>query len=419
MIRSFDGSKNRLSIDIAHVNSIFLTFRPRSRPDFGVLRWVLIMPVTMLIGCSQKAPPAKKVPPPAPVTVAVVETGAQPMIVTGLGHVQGFNTAVARAQTSGQLIRVHFAEGQGVRAGQPLAEIDPRPLQATLAQDMSTLARDRAALVNAQDQVKRYAPLVAQGLASAQQVETFRAQAAQLAATVTGDQATIARDQLTLGYTTIRAPIAGVTGVRLVDVGNVVSPADQAGLVTIAQVQPIAVTFTLPQASIGEVRAALSKTGKVGLPVEAVGEGQGGKLDQGRLSVVDNRIDPTSGSILLKALFPNGKRLLWPGQLITARLTLGVSPDTVTVPASAVQRGPKGTYVWIVDPQGKAAMHPVAMGRTLGERIAVAKGLNGGERVITDGQFGLQAGQLVRIVPASTQAAPIKSDNPDQLGIRS
>jgi multidrug efflux system membrane fusion protein len=240
-----------------------------------------------------------------------------------------------------------------------------------------------------------------------------------LAATVAGDRAIIQRDRLTLGYATIRAPITGITGVRLIDPGNIVGPNDAGGIVTIAQVQPIAVLFTLPQAAIGQVRAALASAGGGGLAVDALTQDGSSVLDHGRLVVIDNRIDDASGTVTLKAVFPNASRLLWPGELITARIILGVQPHTVTIPASAIQRNPSGAFVWLVNAKGTATMRPVSAGMTIGNRIVIAHGLVGGEQVVTDGQFGLTSGARVRIAQAGSTTASAKSDDPDTLGIQS
>lgn len=386
----------------------------RPLPDLRAASGLLLL--MGLAGCSAHAAP-KDGKAPAPVSIAIATRGSQAETLSGLGHVEGLDTASARAQTSGEILSVSFTEGQTVRAGQPLAQIDPRPLQATLAQDEAALARDQAALSNAADNVKRTAPLVQQGLASAQQVETYRSQASQLRAAVAGDRATIQRDRLTLAYTTIRAPIAGVTGVRHIDPGNVVSPADPAGIVTIAQVQPIAVTFSLPQSAIAAIRAAMTNGGTSGVAVDAVAQENGQVLDHGRLSVIDNHVDDGSGTVLLKAVFPNSARLLWPGQQLTARVTLGNTPNAVLVPASAIQRNPKGSFVWILDERGRAVMRPVVAGPLSGGEIAVTRGLAGGEHVVTDGQFGLSEGAPVMVASQST-SMPLKADNPDQLGLQ-
>lgn len=366
-----------------------------------------------LAGCSDHEPAAQK--GRVPVTVALARQGPVASTLQGLGRVQGANTASARAQISGLITSVDFQEGQTVRAGQPLARIDPRPFRAQLAQDGATLQRDLAALANARDNLTRSSPLVPQGLASAQQVEGYRAQVAQLAAAVAGDRATIERDRLTLGYATIRAPIAGVTGVRLVDTGNLVGPSDPVGIVTVVQVQPITIVFTLPQSAIGAIRSAMATSG-TGTLVEAIGQEGGGVLDRGRLLAMDNHVDDASGTVTLKAVFPNAARQLWPGQQVTARVVLGTDARAVSIPASAVQRNAQGSYVWVVDKANRAAPRPVSTGPRTGDSIVVQRGVVAGERVVTDGQFALAAGAVVTISKPAT-AAPARSDNPDQLGL--
>lgn len=382
------------------------------------VRNILLLGVSAAVaGCSARAAPEGK-KPSVPVSVTSAALGPQALTLSGLGHVQGLDTASARAQTSGQILSVSFSEGQTVRAGQPLAQIDPRPLQAALAQDEAAIARDRAALANASDNVTRSAPLVSQGLASAQQVEGYKSQAAQLAAAVAGDRATAERDRLTLAYTTIRAPIAGVIGVRQIDPGNVVGPSDANGLATIAEIQPIAVMFNLPQSAITQVRAAMAAAGSVGLGVDALAQGDGQVLDHGSLTVIDNRIDDANGTVTLKAVFPNARKLLWPGELITARVTLGDEAKAVTVPASAVQRNPSGTYVWTVAANGTASIQPVATGPRLADRIIIVRGLAGGERVVTDGQFGLSPGARVTIAGNGPTSPRLKADDPERLGLQ-
>jgi multidrug efflux system membrane fusion protein len=385
-----------------------------TRRPAGIL---LLGTLAVVAGCSAEAA-TDRTRPPAPVIVASAARGPEALTLSGLGHVQGLDTASARAQTAGVVLSVSFAEGQTVRAGQPLAQIDPRPLQATLAQDEAALARDHAALANASDNVTRSAPLVAHGLASAQQVEGYKAQAAQLAATVAGDRAAIERDRLTLAYTTIRAPIAGVTGVRQVDPGNIVSPSDANGIVSIAQVQPITVMFTLPQSAVTQVRAAMMAAGSAGLAVDALAQGGGQVLDQGRLTVIDNRIDDASGTLTLKAVFPNAGKQLWPGELVTARVTLSNDTSAVSVPASALQRNSQGSYVWTVGANGAASIRSVAIGPRLGDRVIITHGLSGGERVVTDGQFGLSPGAFVAIDDSRPAPQPLKADDPERLGLR-
>ena len=384
------------------------------RPTPGMLALGMF---AMLAGCgTSSTPDAAKAP--VPVTIASAEQGPQALAMNGLGHVEGRDTAAARAQTSGVVLSISFTEGQTVRAGQPLAQIDPRPLQATIAQDEAALARDRAALANANDLVTRNAPLVDKGLVSAQQVMAYRSQSAQLSAVVAGDRATIVRDRLTLAYATIRAPITGVTGVRLVDPGNLVSPTDPTGIVTIAQIQPIAATFTLPQGAIAQIRAAMAAAGPAGLGVTALAQGSGQVLAQGHLTVIDNRIDATNGMISLKAVFPNEHKQLWPGEQINFRIALGDDVNAVTVPASALQSNPQGTYVWVVCANDTVAMRPVTSGRRFGDRIEIVHGLSGRDRVVTDGQFALSPGASVTIADKGAAKTSLRSDNPDQLGLQ-
>jgi membrane fusion protein, multidrug efflux system len=385
-------------------------------PRFSISCLVSLGGLAALAGCSAHATPQEN--PAAMVRVALAARGPQALTLNGLGHVEGFYTASARAQTSGEILAVSFKEGDTVHAGQALAQIDPRPLQAVVAQDNAALARDRAALAAANDMLSRNAPLVAQGLASAQQVVGYRSQVNQLTAALAGDRAAIARDRLTLGYTIIRAPIAGVTGVRQIDPGNIVGPTDPTGVVTVAQIQPIAVTFTLPQSTITQIRTAMAAAGTEGLVVDALAQSNGRVLDHGHLTVIDNRIDNASGTVTLKAVFPNAQRLLWPGELVNARITLGSDANAVTVPASALQSNPQGAYVWVVAPNNRASMRTVVTGPRLGDRVIISSGLSGGERVATDGQFGLAPGARVQIAGGTAAPQPLKNDDPERLGLR-
>lgn len=354
---------------------------------------------------------------PVPVAVEAASLGNQADTVTGLGQVQGFYTADARAQTSGQILRVAFEEGRAVRAGQPLAQIDPRPLQATLAADRSQLDRDLAALGGAKDTLARNAPLVSSGLATEQQLAGYRVQVAQLTAAVAGTRALLDRDRLSLGYATIRAPISGVAGVRKVDPGNVVGPGDLGGIVTIVQVQPIALTFSIPQASLGAIQSAVVTAGAAGLSVDALQPGGENVIETGHLTVVNNQIDKGNGTVTLKAIFPNARRTLWPGQLVSGRLRLGGRRDAVTIPLAAVQRNPQGSFVWVVE-NGRARMKVVKLGSSSGDRVIVTNGVAGGETVVTDGQFALTPGVAVMIAHAGDKSAPLRSDDPHRLGLQ-
>lgn len=330
-----------------------------------------------------------------PVAIADVAEGPVADERVGLGAVQAYNLATVRAQTQGPILKVLFTEGQSVAAGQPIAQLDPRPLQAALAQDLANAARDQASLANAERLVARDAPLAPNGVVSAEQLDAQRTQAAQLHATVAADAAVVQRDRLELAYSTVRAPAAGVTGLRLKDVGDLVGPTDPQGLVTIAQIQPIAVVFTLPQADLPAVRAAMAAAGPAGLEVDAYAQGSGARIDAGRLLMIDNQVDPATGAVSLKAVFPNAARQLWPGEFVSAHLVLGRNPSALTLPTSAIQRNDGGTYVWTVDAAGAAHPQPVSTAGTLGARTLIAGGLKAGQPVVVDGQFALTPGAHV------------------------
>jgi multidrug efflux system membrane fusion protein len=361
------------------------------------------------------AEPAMGDPTPAatPVTVAAVVQGDVPLELDALGRVQAANTVIVRAQVAGQVQKFAFQQGQAVAAGQLLAQIDPRPFQATVEQDQATLARDRANLANAEADLRRYIPLVGKGLVSTQQVDTQHALVAQLRATIAADQAVLDRDQVQLGYTSITAPIAGIAGLRFVDIGNVVRPADQQGLVVINQVQPISVLFTLPQADLPEIKTRAAEAGKDGLTVEAWSQDNSRKLDTGRLSVINNQVDAASGTVTLQGTFPNLRDLLWPGAFVSVRLVLDVQHGGLTIPATALQQGPQGTYVWTVAGDGTARPTSVTVKQSRHGQVLVSSGLSAGEQVVTNGQYGLVPGAHVAAQNAGPQqenaSAPVQS----------
>jgi multidrug efflux system membrane fusion protein len=339
-------------------------------------------------------------PSATPVTIATVVQGDVPIELDALGRVQAANTVIVRAQVAGQVQKFAFQEGQAVAAGQLLAQIDPRPYQATVDQDQATLARDRANLANAEADLRRYIPLVGKGLVSTQQVDTQRALVAQLEATIAADQAVLDRDQVQLGYTSITAPSAGIAGLRLVDVGNVVSPTDQNGLVVINQVQPIYVLFALAQADLPEIK---TRAGKDELTVEAWSQDNSRKLDTGGLSVINNQVDATSGTVTLRGTFPNPHDMLWPGAFVSIRLVLDVQHGGLTIPAAALQRGPQGTYVWTVAGDGTAQPTSVTVQQSRHGQVLVSSGLSAGEQVVTNGQYGLVPGAHVAVQNAEPQ----------------
>jgi len=345
----------------------------------------------------QAAPPAAAVP----VVTAPVQQGDVPIILSGLGTVQALNTATIRSQVTGLLQSVDFVEGQEVHRGDTLAQIDPRPLQARLAQAEAQMGRDQAQLANIEVNINRNLPLLSRGFATDQQVTDQRSQAAQIGSAVKSDQAAIDDAQTQLSYATLTAPFDGVTGVRRIDVGNVIHPTDAEGLVTMTQVQPIAVLMTLPAASIAQVQDALAAGA-----VPAVAYDQAGTqvLDTGQLLLVNNQADPQTGTVQLKALFPNLQRRLWPGTFVNIELTTSVAKAALTVPADAVQQGPQGAFIYVVGADGKAEVRPVQAGQQRRDVAVITQGLNPGETVVVQGQYRLTAG--VAVVPSKPADVP-------------
>jgi membrane fusion protein, multidrug efflux system len=348
-------------------------------------------------------------PPPVPVIATTVQQHDFPIVLTGIGTVTALNTATVRSQVTGLLVDVPFTEGQFVKKGDLLAQIDPRTFQAQLDEAEAALARDQAHLENAQINLGRYVPLSKQGFAPEQQVATQRAMVAQQQATVANDQAAIEYAKTELSYTKLVAPFDGVTGIRLLDVGNVIQPNNGAvssttGVVVVTQVQPISVIFTLPMADIPDVQDALAKG-----PLETIAFSQDGKtqLDTGKLLLVDNQADPTSGTVRLKAIFPNQQRRLWPGTFVNVRLVISVEHNAVTVPLDAIQQGPQGQFVFVVGQDHKVAVRPVSVRETLTGEALIDKGLSAGEDVVTRGQYRLSQGTLVSLAdPNNPSAVP-------------
>jgi len=357
--------------------------------------------------------------PPVAVAEATVTKQDVPIELDGLGRVQAFNTVTVRTQVEGQIQQIVFNQGQTVQQGDLLVTIDPRIYEAKLEQDQATLARDQAHLANAQANLGRYKPLERSGYATDQQVDTQQAVIDQLQASIKGDQAVIDQDQVELGYTRITAPITGVTGFRLVDEGNVVHPTDANGLVTIAQIQPIAVLFTLPQAALPDIQRQMAGAGTAGLTVEAWSQDGTSKLDTGTLETLDNTVDAASGTITLRADFPNPQKMLWPGQFVQARLVLRVQQGGLTVPAAVVQRGPDGAFAWVVRPDGTVVPQPIQVAQMVRGTALVTSGLTAGQTVVSDGQYRLQPGDTVAARnPADTTRSPLMNAQTDTLGIQ-
>jgi multidrug efflux system membrane fusion protein len=346
---------------------------------------------------SEAAPATPAPSPPIPVNEAKAQVGDVPVMLTGIGSVVAYNVVDVHTQVTGTIQQIGFVEGQAVHQGDLIAQLDPRPYQAALQQAEATLARDEAQLTNAQVNLNRYTPLLKQGFASAQQVTDQAAQVSQLQASVAADKAAIFNAQTQLSYTTIKSPIDGVTGIRRVDIGNIVQPGTTTPIVTITQIQPISVFFTLPQKDIPEVQDAMEK-GTLG--TMAYDQDDHSLLGEGSLLLVNNMINQSSGTAELKATFPNANRALWPGEFVNVRLIVADKHEGVTIPLSALQQGQNGPFVFIVAPDGSVQSRNVTVGETLDGRALIDKGLQSGDTVVTAGQYRLNDGVKVANVPA-------------------
>src|SRR5437868_7529340 len=334
-------------------------------------------------------------PPPVPVVGGTVTSHDVPIYLQGVGTVIAYNTVIVRSQIQGQITQIDFTQGQAVKTGDLLAVIDPRPYQAQLEQATANRTRDEAQLTNAQANLKRYTTLGNQGWATPQLVETQTAQVAQLNAAIKSDEAQIEWAQTQLSYTQLTSPIDGVTGIRQVDIGNIIHPTDPNGLVVVTQLEPISVIFTLPETNLPQIQQQLAK-GQ--LKVEAYGQDNAMKLDGGTLDFIDNEIVQTTGSVRFRANFPNKEHRLWPGELVNAWLLLDTRHNGLTVPAPAVQQGPQGPYVYVINSDSTVAVRPVKVGQVSGGQALIDSGLSAGEQVVVDGQYKLQPGIHVTIL---------------------
>jgi membrane fusion protein, multidrug efflux system len=332
---------------------------------------------------------------PTPVVAGAVKSGPVPIYLRGVGTVIAFNNVVVRSQISGPLVKVSFTQGQPVHKGDLLGEIDPRPYQAQLDQAIANRDRDQAQVANAEANLGRYVPLQAKGFATGQLVDTQKAQVAQLQATVKADEAIIESARVNLSYTRLTAPIDGVTGIRQIDEGNIIHPTDANGLVYLTQIQPISLIFTLPETTFVEIQQQMAKG-----PIKVFAYSQDDKtrLDEGELLLIDNQINQTTGTIRLRATFPNAQRLLWPGELVNARLLLTTEPEGLTVAAAAVQQGPKGAYVYVIEADQSVQVRMVHVAQISEGQALIDSGLKANETVVVDGQYKLQPGIHVTVL---------------------
>ena len=349
---------------------------------------------------SGTAPQARATQQAAPVHVATVETKPFPVVLTGLGTVQATNTVTVRSRVDGQIEKVGFEEGQMVQQGDLLVQIDPAPFQAALGQAVAKLAQDQASLTNARQDLERTATLSKQGNATQQLLDQRTAGVASLAAQIQADQAAIDSAKVQLAYTTIKSPLTGRAGFRLVDPGNIVHANDLTGMLTITQLQPISVVFTAPEQQIPAINDALQSGA---LKVTAYTSDGKKQLAEGTLKLLDNQVDPASGTIRLKASFDNPDKALWPGLSVTTRLLVKTLQDVVVVPDAAVQRGPNGLYAYVVTPESKAELRNIKVSRIEGGLALVEQGLAPGERIVTSGHYRVQPGGPVQVLDDQEQ----------------
>ena len=351
-------------------------------------------------------------PPPAAVAVAVsvAATRDVPIILRGLGSVAAYATVDVKARVVGNIIKVNFREGQEVKAGDLLIQLDPRPYQAVLAQANATLARDQATLSNARTDLARYSRLVKGNYVSKQQYSSQQATVSAGEATIDVDRSAIEAARLNVEYCSITSPINGVVGIRQVDIGNLIQPNTQT-LVVVTQIKPIYVVFTLPEADIDRVREAMQRRKLRVLAFDSADEKQ---ISQGVLQLIDNQVDQSTGTVRLKAQFANDDRSLWPGEFVNAHLELEIHRNAVVVPSVAVQTGPQGQFVYVVRANDTVEMRPVIVTQTEHNQSALRSGIESGERVVVAGQLNLAPGVKVRVseVPREALADPARAPAP-------
>jgi multidrug efflux system membrane fusion protein len=364
----------------------------------------------LLFGCGKKAPPSSA-PRATNVEIATVTARDVPIWLTGIGNVQANNTVTVRPRVSGELKSLHFIEGREVKVGDILAEIDPRPYNAALAQALAQLAQTEAQAANDRREFERIKALVATNTESRQLLDQREATLAQSAALVQAAQAAVDTARLNLDFTTVRAPIGGHTGVRLLDAGNLVTASQNNGLVVITQTRPITVLFTLPQQSFLDIRRGITAAGADNaLPVDALDD-SGRVLSRGKLELIDNQIDTGTGTLRLKAVFSNDDQTLWPGQFVSARVLVQTLPQALAIPTEAVQPGLGGPFAYVVKGDSTVEARNLTLGPAFEGITVVTDGLAPGERVVREGQNKLEPGALVQPAkaPASTTAPALSA----------
>jgi multidrug efflux system membrane fusion protein len=341
---------------------------------------------------------------PVPVLAVAAKRADVPIYLDAVGTVRALNIVTVRPQVDGKLLSINFQEGHDVKKGDVLAQIDPTLFKAALDQAVAKKAQDEAQLANSRNDLARYQRLAATNAINQQQADTQKALVAQNEALVQADQAAIDNAKATLGYTTIVAPLDGRTGLRQVDAGNIVHTSDTNGIVVITQITPISVMFNLPQQNLDRVNAAFAKAA---LPVDAMRSEDDKVIANGRLTVVDNQVDQSTGTVKLKAEFPNSNRELWPGQFVNVRLLVDTLKQVIVIPTGAVQRGPKGTFVYLVKDDGTVAVQAITVQQQDEDQAVVSKGLEPPQRVVTTGFARLSEGtKVTATAPGETPAAP-------------
>src|SRR3989442_7134190 len=374
---------------------------------------VLIVATIATIGCSSEA--VQSTPQPqsgrggggqnaaVPVTIAKAVQKRMPITIQAIGTVIAASTVSVRAQITGEMTSVSFKEGEDVEKGQVLATLDKRPFEAALQQAQATLEKDTAQAANARSQAARYQDLLQRGIATREQVDTMRTQAAALEATAAADRPSPGKANLRLTYATITAPMAGRTGLLQVHPGNLVRAQDTQPIVTINKITPVYVSFSVPEAQLPALKRFIAAQGT--LPASAIAPTESGAPSTGRVNFIDNAVDPTTGTIKVKGTFPNDDRRLWPGQFVNVTVTLTSDPNAIVVPSVAVQTGQQGTYVFTVQPDQTVELRPVTVARLAGDETVVQTGVSAGDTVVTDGHLRLGPGRRIHVKNANTTRA--------------